>query len=62
MFQTLKVQPSHCPWWGAPSYHFDRPIELHHREPAAGGGEGVALAGVGLLADQKLVAGGLPGG
>jgi hypothetical protein len=40
----------------------DRPVELHHRQPAAGCGEGVALAGVGLLADQKLVTGGLPGG
>jgi hypothetical protein len=40
----------------------DRPVELHHRQPAAGRGEGVALAGVGLLADQKLVTGGLPGG
>ena len=82
------VQPSHCPWCGAPSYHMvlvdhelvaaleqvqerdravgsddlDRPVELHHRQPAAGRGEGVALAGVGLLADQKLVTGGLPGG
>ena len=40
----------------------DRPVELHHRQPAAGRGEGVALAGVGLLADQELVTGGLPGG
>ena len=40
----------------------DRPVELHHRQPTAGRGEGVALAGVGLLADQKLVTGGLPGG
>ena len=38
----------------------DRPVELHHRQPAAG--RGVALAGVGLLGDQKLVTGGLPGG
>jgi hypothetical protein len=40
----------------------DRPVELHYRQSAAGRGEGVALAGVGLLADQKLVTGGLPGG
>ena len=40
----------------------DRPVELHHRQPAAGRGEGVALTGVGLLADQELVTGGLPGG
>jgi hypothetical protein len=40
----------------------DRPVELHHRESAAGRGDRVALAGVGLLADQELVTGGLPGG
>jgi hypothetical protein len=40
----------------------DRPVQLHHRQSAAGRGEGVALAGVGLLADQELVTGGLPGG
>jgi hypothetical protein len=40
----------------------DRPVELHHWQPAAGCGEGVALPGVGLFADQKLVTGGLPRG
>jgi hypothetical protein len=40
----------------------DRPVELHLRHPAADRGDGIALAGVGLLADQKLVTGGLPGG
>ena len=39
----------------------DLPVELHHRQPAAGRGEGVAFAGVGFLADQKLVTGSLPG-
>lgn len=36
----------------------DRPVELHHRHPVAGRGDGVALAGVGLLAHQQLVTGG----
>jgi hypothetical protein len=44
------------------SHDLDRPVELHHRQPPARGGDGVALAGVGLLADQKLVTRGLPGG
>ena len=82
------VQPSHCPWCGAPSYHMccvdhelvatleqveerdrpvgaddlDRAVELDHRQPPPGRGDGVALAGVRLLADQQLVAGRLPGG
>src|ERR687894_2733209 len=39
-----------------------RPVDLHHRHPAAGRGDGVTLAGVGLLADEELGTGGLPGG
>jgi hypothetical protein len=32
----------------------DRRVELHHRQPAPGRGDGVALAGVRLLPGQKL--------
>ena len=35
---------------------------LDHREPPPGGDDGVALTGVRLLADEQLVARGLPGG
>jgi hypothetical protein len=36
-------------------------VDLGHREPTAGRGDRVALAGVRLLPHQQLVAGGLPG-
>src|SRR5437660_3829776 len=40
----------------------DRAVELDHRQPPPGRGDRVALARVGLLADQQLFARRLPGG
>src|SRR5207248_1085527 len=40
----------------------DHAVELDHRQPPTGRGDRVALTGVRLLADQKRVAGRLPGG